>query len=96
MAESLELNKSAASLYSSAQSLSSPPPNVLCDGTQPIGGVLNTPILLAPSPYSCCSTLIEEKQINETYHKHVNSGYILYNSKSRISIQFLVHVSNDA
>lgn len=53
-AESLELNSNAASLLFFEQSLLCPPAKVLCDGTHPIGGALNTPILLAPSRYNSC------------------------------------------
>lgn len=52
LADNLEFTSFAASLDFSEQLLLSPPPNVLCDGTHPIGGKPKIPILRAPILYN--------------------------------------------
>jgi len=48
--ESFELKSIAAWLEESKQALFKLPPSVLCEGTHPMTGKPNTPILLAPRP----------------------------------------------
>lgn len=57
------LKSFAALLEVFEHSLKMPPSSVLCEGTHPITGILNTPILLPPSPYSFYDIMIEENDV---------------------------------
>lgn len=69
-ADSLEFTSFAASLDFSEQLLPGPPPNVLCDGTHPIGGSPKTPILRAPISYN---SLIQPNTKTLSKHRLMNS-----------------------